>query len=167
MIMKKKHIHRWRKRGCNSKVIYYNCRCGAQKERLATTKESKAFNVDFRKQLKRSDALHRIFHNFCKRFKNGDEYVKNGYPLMYFIEKWAKRFPNHVQVVRCDDNVHAGSDLVLIEHSIPGEYWGTTVIFVSQFEPPTEFFLYPGHQKQLMTALKKIDAHARVANREK
>ncbi len=103
-------------------------------------------------------SLHKVWFDFCKRFKNEDKYLFIGYELMQKVEKWAKKYPKDVFISPCDDAVFASSLLVLIEHRTKNEYMGTTVVVIPQCtgETPLEFFLYLTHRKQLIKILEKL-----------
>jgi hypothetical protein len=103
--------------------------------------------------------IHRIFHDFQRKFDSrsagGEEY--SGYPMMKAVGKWAKKHPS-VVIVGCDDDYHAGSDLVLIPHEDKYQLWGVTVLYIPQCtgEKPIRFFLYPGHLQWLLEGLNKM-----------
>ena len=79
-----------------------------------------------------------------------------GYDAICRMDKFVKKNPDVIDV-RCDDSVHAGSDLYLIPHENKDEYWGTTVLFIPQCtNVQNEFFLYPNHLNKLIEELKKI-----------
>lgn len=106
-----------------------------------------------------SKDVHLIYHRFVKRFmKDGDKFKLTGYSLMCAVEKWAAQYPGQVTVVGCDDSVHASSNLILIEHASEVDYMGTTVLYIPQCtgEEPIEFFLYPGHRKELIKVLRSL-----------
>lgn len=102
--------------------------------------------------------IHKVYHSFCNELGSDfDGYKYEGYELMCKAQEWAKKFPNDVHIVGCDDDVHAGAVLLLIEHKSDRGYWGTTVVLMEQFKPkPCQFFLYPDHQKELSKVLKAI-----------
>lgn len=101
--------------------------------------------------------VHLVWHRFQDKFKPKGEWKWSGYVLMDKIQRWAKRYPTEVQVTSCDDDIYAGSLLVLIEHRSTSDYFGTTILFISQFEaPPAILFLYPDHRKYLLSALKAL-----------
>jgi len=120
-----------------------------------TKKEFKKF-MDY-------EGIHDVYHEFVKRFKNKDYTHKGkGYDLMQKVAKFAEKYPKDIEIVRCDDSYHAGSDLVMIHHFYKrgknrGKNWGTSVIFIPQCsgEDPIEFFLYPNHQKNLLKVLTR------------
>lgn len=94
-----------------------------------------------------------------KRFQSyKDEFKFIGYKLMIEAEKFAKLYPDYVQVVRCDDDWHAGSSLIIIQHKNKKDYMGTTIQYIPQCtgEQPIRFFLYDSHRTSLIKALKNI-----------
>lgn len=83
----------------------------------------------------------------------------NGYELMVEVEEWAKGWPDDVQIVHCDDDIHTSSSLVLIEHKNRdnSDFHGTTIIFIPQNNGnPSVMFLYENHLKSLVDALTNI-----------
>lgn len=101
--------------------------------------------------------IHKVWHDFMDRFMlSSGEFKDVGYDLMLAVEEWAKRYPDDVAIVRCDDAYHTGSDLVLISHKDGRQYWGTTVVFLPQNGIPTQFFLYEFHRMQLVAALTAL-----------
>lgn len=109
---------------------------------------------------------HKVFGN-SKYHNVRDGWKYAGYKLMQEVEKFAEKYPKDIEVVNIDDSCHASSSLVLIHH-IPttgpdkGKNWGTTAIVVTQCDgqPPCEFFMYPGHQKSFISALRKVQGKA-------
>lgn len=104
--------------------------------------------------------VHLVWHDFLNTFMDKKTWSKwkcIGYKLMRKVEKWAKKWPNDVQIVQCDDNVHASSDLILIKHRAlkTGKYFGTSIVFIPQCtgENPIKFFLYPSRHDELIKAL--------------
>lgn len=76
-----------------------------------------------------------------------------GYEAICKIEKYVKRHCPEIKIVRCDDGVHAGSDILLIPH--PNH--GITVIFIPQCTLiQNQFFLYKNHYSKLIGALKEM-----------
>lgn len=161
------------KHRCNFKVcgwcagnVLFRCHCGEEHERKMTCEEKRRCDEElFYPKLKND--VHRVYHQFAKKFKKDDKFLFTGYDLMERAEKWAKKFPGDVRIVGCDDSVHASSSLVLIEHRANTDYMGTTVVYVPQCtgESPIEFFLYPSHRSSLLKALHEIAKEA--APREK
>ena len=103
--------------------------------------------------------IHSIWYDFCLNFKNQDnKYILKGYDLMQTVENWAKRYPEDIFIVNCDDALHTNSMLVFIEHSNKANYMGTTVVYIPQCtdEEAIEFFLYPENKKYLISVLKKL-----------
>jgi hypothetical protein len=144
------------------------CKCGEEIERPETPDE--LLDHDIKKMLT-EPGVHKVWFDFSKRFcpqkKDGTQPWKmKGWKLMCAIEKWAKKYPKDVRITGCDDSHYMGSDIVLIEHRVPGSwrkarYHGTTMIFVPQNgEEPAHVFLYPGHTKLLIEALTSIRKEA-------
>lgn len=120
--------------------------------------------------------VHYVYHKFLKKFtkiirtgksrKIGgkqyyftkEEWRWTGYAMMRKVAEWAKQFPDYIEITRCDDDWHAGSDLVLIQHKDKKGYFGTTIVYIPQCtgEKPIRFFLYECHRKNLIKALQNI-----------
>jgi len=76
-----------------------------------------------------------------------------GYDAMCKVEKFVKRCCPEIKIIRCDDSIYAGSDILLIPH--PNH--GISVIFIPQCtQIQNEFFLYKNHHKELVKALKEM-----------
>jgi len=153
-------IHAFRPRGStgwkHEMVIYEECMfCGAQNERKATPEEIEDNSMSWESI---SD-LHRISHEFIKTV----DVIKNRkgasrYDLMEMAEEFANCYPEAVRCVRVDDEAHATSLLVLIDHETEKEYWGTSVFYIPQtMGDPQNFFLYPRHRKALEQAIGAIN----------
>lgn len=163
----------------NGSEIHFRCSCGERRERKPTKAEWKYLKPQ--SSFKDIGKVHKVAHRFRELFKiepwgPDAKWKYKGYDLMVRVERWAKRQrPGMVRIVGCDDDVHAGAIMVFIEHKGEGRYMGTSVIVISQFEPPYEFFLYPGHTKALQKALADIrkqavpveDRQARSVNRNR
>jgi len=124
------------------------------------------------KKIDEISKIHRIHHDFIKTFQKKYKPKKSnqqpdhhgyvwrwiGFELMEKVKKWAKKYKKHVEIVHCDDDLFASSDLVIIQNSWRKDYFGTTVVYIPQCttELPIKFFLYPHHQRNLIKALKKI-----------
>ena len=77
-----------------------------------------------------------------------------GYEAMCKVEKFVKRCYPEIKIIRCDDSIYAGSDILLIPH--PNH--GITVIFIPQCTTvQNQFFLYKNHHKELVKALKEME----------
>jgi len=77
-----------------------------------------------------------------------------GYEAMCKVEKFVKRCCPEIKIIRCDDSIYAGSDILLIPH--PNH--GITVIFIPQCTTvQNQFFLYKNHHKELVKALKEME----------
>lgn len=78
-----------------------------------------------------------------------------GYEVIERIEKYVKRSCPEIKIVRCDDDVHAGSILLLIPHPT----FGITVMFIPQCTTiQNTFFLYGNHYKMLLSELGKMES---------
>lgn len=127
---------------------------------------------------KKARHIHTVYHAFLDKFKptvalknkkpvkvgkhkvylSKEEWKWIGYDLMTRVASFAKLYPDDVHIVHCDDNWHAGSDLVLIYHRHGKTFFGTTVVFIPQCtgENPTMFFLYDDHRRNLIKELRNI-----------
>lgn len=130
--------------------------------RALSPKERKAVRKDLDQMLSTKSKrhnVHHIWHDFQSKFIKGYDFKWTGHELRCRVAKWAEKYPA-VQIVACDDAVHAGSDLVIIPHisQCKKEWFGVSVVFIPQCtgEPPTKFFLYDGHRSDLLKALKSI-----------
>lgn len=159
----KRHKHDYSVSSTCGKDITFKCSrpgCDSQRRRRGTPRELKIIGHG----LDVSVPVHRVWHDFCSRFcKEDHDWKMTGHDLMEAVEEWACSHKGHVRVVGCDDDYHASSLLVLIEHKSKDQYMGTTVVFIPQCtgEKPIRFFLYPGHRLDLMTALLEIDVASR------
>ena len=158
------------------KTCRFKCKCGFEVDRKSTKKDVKHMNSLF-KSTPRTN-IHRVWHEFQKNFlviiKNKTPTIINkkkfyfgkekwrwiGYELIARVEKWAEKYKKDITIVRCDDNSHAGSIMVLIQHRKQhnAEYMGTSIVFIPQCtgEDPSRIFLYPNHHDNLFKALKNI-----------
>ncbi len=136
-------------------------KCGETVERKATPKERALHEkrVDWNGK----PNVHKVWHEFQRRFKKDDVYRSIGFDLMVRVEKWAKKHPREVRCLHIDDSYFANSLLLLVEHRHARGYMGTTAVVIPQCtgEKPIEFFLYPGDRDALIVALKSIRAAAR------
>lgn len=142
-------------------TVTHKCRCGEEREREMDREERRRFKEEMFFP-KPKDDVHRVSRDFFRRFKKNWKWKYSGYDFSKRVEKWATKWPSDVRVVRCDDGVFAGSNLVLIEHRAADAYMGTTVVYIPQCtgEPPTDFFLYPSHRAGLLAALREIEREA-------
>lgn len=136
------------------------CQQCSKEHKRPHTKESKERFESLWKRKTPGQDIHRVWHNFWRKFKKDDStYKLEGYELMCAVEKWAKKFPTHVTITRCDDKAYTSSALALIQHRATAShrYHGTTVVFIPQSQgSPCEFFLYKGHAEQLVKGLQGI-----------
>lgn len=147
----------WASRGRGrSMVAIERCKCGQERERPATAKERRE-NAEM---WRRSSEIHKTWHALTRKFYDQAkrEWLLEPYELMCAIEKWAKRRPE-IKIVGVDDSHFASSSLVLVPHALDDEYMGTTVLYIPQCsgEKPIEFFMYPSHRSQLLTALSEME----------
>ena len=178
---------RCRYHGHGSKTLHFRCgRCQQSIEVAMTKNEQSYYKWDFEQTSKEIGICHKPWHDFQKRFFKRErremeiggkkkkfwvytDWKWAGYDLMQRIRRYAERHPEIV-ITGCDDDYHMNSDLVLIPHRFPkdsvarareaGEYWGTTVLYLCQgATQPTQFFLYPEHEKSLLAALKSVKQH--------
>lgn len=76
-----------------------------------------------------------------------------GYEVQVKIEKYVTKHCPEIKIIRCDDAVHASSDLILIPHPT----MGITMIFIPQCTSiQNQFFLYKNHHKELVKALNEM-----------
>ena len=121
-------------------------------------------------ELEDIDRTHAVAHDFQRRFIKGqfgtpDAWKYIGYDLMKRVERWAKKYPEEVTIVGCDDAYFAGSTIVLIEHRTEKSYMGTSMYYIPQCtgEAPTQLFLYPWHRTNLIAALRKLGKKRKVS----
>jgi len=165
--MASNHRHQFRYSGCRGTIeVTFRCSCGETKTRRPTKAEIRWLKDEWAE----SSRIHRVWHNFVRRFREKEsgawKYTDNA-DLQERVEKWAERYPKDVRIVGCDDSYFSTSLLVLVEHQTAKSYMGTTVVFLSQCsgDPPAEFFLYPGHTQALLEALKDVRSKARLIER--
>jgi len=176
-----KHTHRWTTASYNVAQVSEHCTvsgCSARRDRDPTPTEKKQIKErlrSFRRKFnpRSKDNIHRVWHDFARRFVLTDpetathRFKVTGYELMCQIEKWATKYPNDVTVLRCDDDMYMGADLVCIDHKARAQWHGMTVVFVNQQgHEPTKFFLYPGHVKNFLKHLVRTDKLTTVLERK-
>ena len=165
--MPKKCKHNWKNNGTTCTERYERCsKCNERRTVKLTKEEQRKEKKQLREMLfpKPEHNVHRVYHRFCRIFGDGltIPWKYKGYEMMKRVQRWAKYYPDDVQILRCDDNHYCGSDLILIKHKSKGsadkppQYHGITVVYIPQCsgEDPVEFFLYPDHQIELEKALK-------------
>lgn len=157
------HRHVWKRssmsRGLGKNMTnVYQCECGHEKERKATKREQERSERNWKNASLTHETFHRAQKIVQKHEETWGQRVSPGWNLIQAMERFAKRNPKDVQQVGIDDSHFASSDLFLIDHKVPREYMGTTVLYVPQCtgEKPISFFLYPRHCNALVKALKKI-----------
>ena len=150
-------------KGKRTLLHFYCQKCKTETTVIPTGSTAKEVAAYTKETERRSTAIHQLWHKFCKQFKTKDGAWRHQdpYQLSLTVEALCgTKGWEGLHVVRCDDAVHAGSDLILVEHCDhkTGYYFGTTIVYVPQCtgEPPTEFFLYLSHLKQLLTVLQTI-----------
>lgn len=156
--MAKAHKHKmvFSSHGGKPMMLGFNCSCGLRIERPSTKREENWLKQDWNLLNKRAAIMHALGWDFQKRFIKPDRTFKyTGYDLICRMERWAAKNPT-VRECSVDDDIHAGARLFFIPHETSDEYWGTTVVYVYQFGPPTQFFLYPDHWDDLLPILKEI-----------
>lgn len=148
--------------GWDSKTDFKD-RCRERRERLSTKDERKVLDkYDFIRTRRKEDDVHRVSHEFFRRFTDGKGGWKLiGYELSNAVEKWAKKYPDDVRIASVDDDHFSSSDLVFIEHKARHSYMGTSVVYIPQHSDgkdgiPSSFFMYPGHLDGIMQTLKSI-----------
>ncbi len=146
--------------------VEFRCRCGETQRRPATPQEAKWLKQDNKEMYQRISKIHAISHSFQRKFLKDMKFVCEGYKLICLIEKWSRKHPT-VRQCTVDCNSHAGATLFFIPHETEDEYWGTSVIYVPQFDPPAQFFLYPGHLDGLLEVLKGIKSQTFKKNGRK
>ena len=156
-----KHRHKFRTASWTANKAQMRCNCGEQMERPATRTEKKWYKVADTELLD----VHLVWRSFAKKFirvKDGKRvWELRGYPFIQAVEKWAKKFPQSVRIVGCDDYFFTSSVLVLIEHRAVGnwktaQYMGTSLVIIPQNGEPLQVFLYPCDTIPLIKALQDI-----------
>lgn len=140
-----------------SPTVNYRCsKCGKNFERNMEDDERRRFCQHDQATSARSAAMHKTFHAFRKKFGGPGLWKWSGWDFMSRLEKY-KKSPD-ITIHRCDDSVHASSNIVAIAHELPDYYWGTTFVVIPQCtgEPPTEFFFYGNHAKGFMDFLRDV-----------
>lgn len=151
----RKHKHNLKISGWSGKTVEFRCDCGKIFRRNMDKSEIKKF----RERESRHSSIHNVWHKMplpprWQRCRDQYQKLKMGEK----IEKYSKKHPDGVVVLRCDDSVFASSDLVLIAHESERYWMGITVLMFPQCDgnEPSEFFLYPGHVERLIKALKAM-----------
>ncbi|MDP3771072.1 MAG: hypothetical protein Q8R16_02120 [bacterium] len=158
---KRPHRHSWRHAGTTGgskrPIILKRCRCGERRERNANAAEAAVLRQQQQRDEQRMREMFRPSREFDRRFrtKDGSKWRYTGYDLMVRVERWAKRHPDRVKIVGCDDNHHASSILCVIERSTAAYWMGLDVVVIPQHGgTPQEFFLYPNAADALETMLR-------------
>lgn len=156
------HKHRWTiAHWCGTKVGY-RCKCGANFEREMDAEERARARMRFMPPKK--EDVHSVWHrmplpaewNSCR---DADEKMK----IVGKIEKFAKKHPDQVIPLHCDDSYHANSDLILVTHEAERQWMGVTALVFTQCDgqAPAQFFFYPSDVDDLIKQLKIIQARSR------
>lgn len=106
------------------------------------------------------DFLNKFFDNCSSHYQlESPKYF--GYQLINKVEKWAKKYPNDVQILYCDDSSFAGSIIVFIECKDKEIYHGINVVCIPQCtgEKPLSMFFYKQHSDLLEKLLKNVKKH--------
>lgn len=177
----RRHAYRHTSWSGNGKhvVLYFQCQhCPSSKSRMAGPIERREWRANNPLTARtRATNIHYVWHKFQHAFLQRDEqgnvdpyandWTFHGGANWAGVERFAKRYPNDVWLVRCDDAHHASSDLILVDHKTRDQYMGTTVVYVPQCtgEKPIQFFLYPSHRFRLAGALDTISRLAKPVTR--
>lgn len=160
----KTHKHKWAISHWCGDTIGYRCQtCNIRFERkmdkteIAYVKRTMSLTCD-------KDNVHRVWHSAplpdgWESCRQADEKIKIGQDM----EKFAKKHPEQVIMLSCDDSYHASSDLVLVTHEAERRWMGVTVLMFPQCDgrEPAHFFLYPGSVDHLIKELQKIRKRAK------
>jgi len=166
------HAHQWERWSTRGdKFVGEACKCGARREREATTAEAKKLRAASKLMWAQGKALHALAHSVDRRFKNGPyKWKEKGWDLIEKLEKFIAKRPQ-IRMARVDDSSFSNSELVFIPHTYDApklgcSYMGTTVVFVAQCtgDPPVEFFLYPSHLRNLIETLQAIEKEQNQVN---
>jgi hypothetical protein len=111
----------------------------------------------------RTSAMFAPWHAFHKKFANAKSKTPEsawkfqGWDFIKRIERYIESVSS-MELLRCDDSVHAGSRILVVHHELPDYYWGTSFLYIPQCtgEPPTEFFFYDNHARGFLSVMKKI-----------
>lgn len=99
---------------------------------------------------------HKIWHKFSKFAEDKFGGIKNigGYENTTKLEKYCKKHLPEIEIVPCDDEMHAGSTLFLVPHPAHG----ITIVYAPQLSSiDNQFFLYGNHYKKLIEKLNKLE----------
>ncbi|MBI4142498.1 hypothetical protein HY480_01325 [Candidatus Uhrbacteria bacterium] len=149
---KRPHRHSWKHAattgGSRRPIIIERCRCEWEQRRKANAAEAAVLRQQWRDHEQRMRELYRPHHEFDRRFRMNDrkDWRYSGHDLMKRVERWAKRYPNRVTLLSCDDSHHSSSMLCVIERSTERDWMGLDVFVIPQHGgTPQEFFLYPNN----------------------
>lgn len=172
--MTKRHVHSWEFicwSGKNLANVSFRCKkCLAVFER-EMSKEERSFYTSNYDDFSKPDSMNNIWFDFNKRFrpvpKNSyaihGKWKFIGYDLMKRVRKWAKKYPEHVNVLLCSDSYFSTSDLVLIQIRTEDKYGALHVIFIPQCsgESPIEFVLTEFSCDRLIKTLTALSKTAK------
>ena len=104
------------------------------------------------------NSIHKVYHRFLKIFKNEmDGWKYYGDEFMTRVERWAKYYPDDVHIVKCDDEGHSTSYIILIEHKSDKSWFGITLVNIPQnFGSPVSMFFYDHSTDDMIRILKSI-----------
>lgn len=169
--MARKHKHKFLVTHWSGVNVGYSCRCGEKGERRMTKEEYEKIRILPFSRTRRDD-VHHVWHKLDRKLDMINQWTETNrqdkkLTLGGICEKFAKKYPEEVVVLRCDDSCHAGSDLVLVTHEAKQKWMGVTALMFPQCDgrQPAVFFLYPSHVEPLLKALTKI--HKRSIRKSK
>lgn len=177
---KRAHSHYWRLLAHSKDSGDFFCSCGARGSRALTREEAK-WSQRAHDSMFTNGGLHSAWHDFLKKFKKTEtltilgkrvkqpsrEWKYHGIQMMRKAESWAREWPDHVSVVRVDDDYHASSLLLLIQSRMERRVHGTSVVVIPQCtgEPASSFFLYDSHSRSLIETLTSVRRQQRAVSR--
>lgn len=148
-------------------VIYFRCKCGNEFRRQANEEEMAwldhhggPFDPE------PSHDVHRVWHLFLKKAREElkIEFLHqltdqdNRIRLGEIAEELSQEHPEDIFCLRCDDDHHAGSDLIAFLHRAEEDWMGVTFLVIPQCGGvPCEFFLYPDHFLAMFEVMAKIN----------
>ena len=159
-----RHLWRVSSYWAHGRALEESCqRCHSRRNRAATPPECAYLSKQDKEEQSSSQEhnVHYAWHGLVEQLQKADEetWKKQGYDLMLLAGHACKKYPDYVLPCGCDDSHFMSSDLILIQHKTPTEWMGITMLFIAQNgDPPAQMFLYPGHAKTLIGALKKCEA---------
>lgn len=153
-----RHQHDYHFKSVSGNTLTFVCNvpgCSSSKSRRGTEEELRLVDQF------PSDSINWHWSHLMKEIRNGDgTWNARGVELAMMVERFKREYPSHVRIVRCDDELHQTSHLVLVEHKTRESYMGTSVLLIPQTGDPVTFFLYPRRRRDLMAALIAIELDA-------